>query len=177
MQLVTDSAIKENILKNLDFSDMFATDILSISTVHSASKGEYIIQEGEFEDNLFIFLSGKLKVFTVSSAGKNITFGVIKDQCLIGEVATLWQQPPVANVLATEISYFLKIPLAEHRETLLSDNIFLRNLCKNMSGKITSLNNRFANIVAVSCEVRLSAFILQNCDSEGCISFELTDTA
>ena len=64
-------------------------------------KGVLLIQEGEIGDTLYIVLSGRVKVFSLGSNDREITFGLYGPGEFVGEMS-LDGGPRAASVITTE---------------------------------------------------------------------------
>lgn len=177
MRIINDPQVYKKLTANSHAQDLFDLDVLAVSELFAFKKGDYIIQEGTISPYLYIFLSGKLKIFTISPSGKMIIYGLFEKERPVGEMGSLWGNYPTASVQAAELSYCLGISLAKHREDLFNDNKFLRYLCQTLSHRVAALDSQLANVVAISSDVRLAAFLLQCANADDIINFDLGETS
>ncbi len=175
MHIITDSNIYKQIISKSKVEEMFSLDLFSVSNLFAFEKGDSIIREGVVSKYLYIFLEGELKVYTTSPSGKVINYGNFNTERPIGEINSLWDTLPVATVEASKDSYCIGISLDKYKEDLLNDNKFLRYLCKLMSERVVSLDCQLANVVAISSDVRLAAYLLQS-STNNVIEMNLRET-
>ncbi|MDX8397555.1 MAG: cyclic nucleotide-binding domain-containing protein [Mariprofundaceae bacterium] len=72
--------------------------------LHSFSKGDEVVREGEAGQSCFLIRSGCVKILTtdMQDGGKQVTLGVMGENSFFGEVALLTDKPRTATVLAQE---------------------------------------------------------------------------
>lgn len=67
---------------------------------HYLSKGDYLVQQGEPVEDIYIVLSGSLNIFSEDSP--NVNIATIGSGEIIGEMSFLDERPPSVSVMATE---------------------------------------------------------------------------
>jgi CRP/FNR family transcriptional regulator, cyclic AMP receptor protein len=72
--------------------------------VRQYRKGSILIEEGEYGDTLYIILTGRLRSYSVSAAGREITYGIYGPGEYLGEMS-LDGGPRSASVEALESSF------------------------------------------------------------------------
>lgn len=66
------------------------------------AKGEMIFQQGDASRELYIIMSGKVRVFRISPSGNETSITIFSDYDVIGEFAALDKQPRSASAKAIE---------------------------------------------------------------------------
>ena len=145
--------------------------ILNSSTAESCvaatfRPGEVLIRAGECSPYLYFLVEGKLRAFSYSEQGQVVPFGYFRAFQPLGEVSSLWGEPPGLTVEAVDRSLCLAIDLQRRRSDLLNDPAFLQYICRHLCDRVRILNNNMENLMTRPVECRLAAFILQNSDGD-----------
>lgn len=122
--------------------------------------GESLYTEGEKSKHLLVLLQGSCKVFKTAENGKAILLCRYEDIQILGEFELFGDPVAKTNIQALTDVYCFEISLEEHKELLLSDNLFLRFVCRQISGKITRNNINTAINLLYPLEQRLAGYIL-----------------
>lgn len=140
-------------------------------------KGDVLLKEYKHSDYLYFIVEGSVKIFTYSTKGKliYISQNILPFQ-ILGETASLWGWPPVANVQARSEVTCLAISLSLHRNQLLEDTVFLKYIGKKMAERIQKNNTFFLSVLHTELPERLAFFILNNAH-KNVFSLSLTETA
>ena len=94
--------------------------LVALGTIRAFSKNTMLLQEGDQSDQLYVVMSGRLKVFLADADGKEVTIDSIGRQQLFGEM-TLDGEPRSASVITTEASN-LCVVQHEQFKRFLEDN-------------------------------------------------------
>lgn len=94
--------------------------LIALGTIRAFSKNTMLLQEGDQSDQLYVVMSGRLKVFLADADGKEVTIDSIGPQQLFGEM-TLDGEPRSASVITTEASN-LCVVQHEQFKRFLEDN-------------------------------------------------------
>lgn len=94
--------------------------LIALGTIRAFSKNTMLLQEGDRSDQLYVVMSGRLKVFLADADGKEVTIDSIGPQQLFGEM-TLDGEPRSASVITTEASN-LCVVQHEQFKRFLADN-------------------------------------------------------
>src|SRR5882672_12656847 len=89
--------------------------LAALGTVRVFPKNTILVHEGDKSDQLYVVLSGKLRVFLSDSEGKEITIDILGPGQYFGEMA-LEGEPRSASVMTTEISR-LSVLALENRQS------------------------------------------------------------
>lgn len=117
-------------------------------------KGTVLIQEGESGDTLFIILSGRLRVFSAASNGREITFGIYGPGEYIGEMsldggvrsASVITLEPTECAVVTRVT--LRQHIAEHPDFAfeLLAKVIRRARAATLSAKQLALNDVYGRL-------------------------------
>jgi len=100
--------------------DGYVQALAALGTVRSYAKNTILIQEGDKSDQLYVVLSGKLKVYLADSEGKEIIVDMLGPGQYFGEMA-LEGEPRSASVMTLEPAK-LSIVEREQFKRFLADN-------------------------------------------------------
>ncbi|WP_299997450.1 cyclic nucleotide-binding domain-containing protein [uncultured Clostridium sp.] len=172
---VKNKGLLNKYINNTGISKLFSQDMSNLLELFSLNKGDFLINEGECSDYLYFLVSGKLKVFSHSTSGKIMSLNLFNSFEIIGEIGSLWNNPPTASVQASSKAYCIGISM-KHRDILLNDVIFLRYICKNLGERLSYMNNTTCINLYEPLENRLASFILKT-EENGVFSYNLTECA
>jgi CRP/FNR family cyclic AMP-dependent transcriptional regulator len=136
-EMLGDSSL---LLSGLDTAELQALLILASRRPVKARK--VVCQKGEPGHELFIVLSGKLKICTFSEDGKEAILGLIEDGEIFGEMALIDGQARSADVIALEDTHLLVI----HRKDFLP---FLETHPKACMGLLMAMTQRLRKMDAL----------------------------
>lgn len=83
------------------FSDNEIELIAEQCDVEEFSPGQYIIREGETDQDMYVIISGTVRITTESDHGEECLLGTLSSQAVFGEIAMLFGMPRSATVTAT----------------------------------------------------------------------------
>jgi CRP/FNR family transcriptional regulator, cyclic AMP receptor protein len=140
-------ALSDNslLLSGLEPSDL--NDLLALAVHRPVKARRLVCRKGDPGHELFIVLSGKLKVCTTSGDGKEAILGLIESSEVFGEMALIDGQVRSANVTAVEDSRLLVI----HRKDFLP---FLEAHPKACMGLLMALSQRLRKMDALVEDLR-----------------------
>ena len=121
---------------------------------------EYIVKEGFLPSHLFFLTSGRAKLYTTLANGKIALIDFFKAPCFVGEMELVGHTQDICSVQAIEPCICLAMHIAQCGEMLLSDPVFLREICLYLGGKNAKNIRSFTKNQAYPLENRLAGFIL-----------------
>ena len=161
MKTENNPSVISGALSSLQYRSLFPKSIDPYALVLHASAGEHLIREGDPAHYLFLLIRGRCSVSHLLPSGRNVILRTIYPYSLIGEMELLRQQPSAMSVKALENTDLIAIPVDQCREILLSDTIFLRNLCLILGEKEREAAGKLMMVHGYPLENSLAAFILQ----------------
>jgi len=133
----------------------------------SFEKGEYLSREGESLRYLYFVVSGKAKVLLSLSDGKQLLLAYFISRGIIGDIELMTDVKTNHSTLqAVSKLTCIAIPLAEYRQTLKSNNIFINHVAKELAEKLITRAINGAITTLQPLEARLCAYILQSASEE-----------
>ena len=175
MKFITDITKKTELIKKYQLQQYMSLDIENISVLLSFERNEYLVHAGTPSTYLYFVIKGKLSCFSYTSSEKINCVAFSQKSTLIGEASSLFGDVPTVSVKALSDVLCVAVCLDEHRESLLNDLTFIRNICHQLARKINN-EGRYSTTLLDPLEVRLSQFILLN-SCEGFFTIQLTDCA
>lgn len=135
-----------------DLPESFLREILGITTTVRAYNGQTLIEEGDDSREIFLLLSGKVKI-QIESITPYVEIGITKlgSGEVIGEMALLQNGPRCATVVASEASELARIPAAGLQKLMERHPeigvILMRNLARILAERLRGMNRRMINYV------------------------------
>lgn len=145
-----------------DFKSLFGFDITPYLSTVKFESGESIIKEGQAAPYLYYLVDGRAKFHLTEENGRISMIRFFTAPSFIGEMELLFDDGRVNAVTALTNCTFYSIDLRKAKSLLLSDPVFLRNLCIYMGRKRQEDTNSFSKTAAYPLENRLAAFILMS---------------
>lgn len=108
----------------------------AITRTREYPAGAMIIQKHEAALDMFLVLSGRIKIFSYSSARKRKTFAYLGPGDFFGELAVIVGRMRSASAQAVETSRVLIVPKAELKRLLLSDADLCFGVLKSVSARL-----------------------------------------
>lgn len=87
--------------------------------------GELICNQEELLQNLYFFISGKIKIIRTLPNGKEHVLDIRENACILGEIELMADKPFVSSVVVIKKSHVLALPVARMRKQLMNDSSFL----------------------------------------------------
>lgn len=128
--------------------------IASITTTFHAYRGQTIIEEGDPARELFVVLSGRVRI-QIESITPYVEVGITRlgSGEVAGEIALLSEEPRSATAIAMEPCELARIPAGELR-TLVNAHpewgrIVMENLAHVLANRLNSMNRRILNFIRI----------------------------
>ncbi|GLC32522.1 transcriptional regulator YeiL [Clostridium omnivorum] len=142
-----------------EFFHYFSDHILTFTQIHRFEADEFILCEGQTPEYLYFVVDGKAKVYITHSNGKTSLVNFLYAPCFIGEMELLNAQRDAIGVQAMTTVTCIAIPMQQFRNTLLSDSVFLRELCIYLGKKATNNSRTYTHNMSYPLENRLARCI------------------
>lgn len=145
--------------ENSEFFHYFPNHTLSFTQLHRFKADEFILHEGQTPEYLYFVVEGKAKVYITHSNGKISLVNFLHAPCFIGEMELLNAQRDAIGVQAVITVACIALPMQQIRNTLLSDSVFLRELCIYLGKKAANNSRTYTHNMSYPLENRLARFI------------------
>lgn len=168
---MNDIVNSKDTLKNLPlFSELSIEQlrtVTSFSKIKIFKKNDFLFHEGDFYNGFFILLKGSVKVYKISSGGKESVVHIVKPLSVFADIPLFDGSNYPANAQSLEESLLIFIS-KEGFYKLISENpeIALKMLV-GFSKKMKSLVNQLEDISSKEVPNRLAKYILKEINSSG----------
>ena len=126
-----------------------------------------IFSEGDPSDAFIVIVTGRVKVFKSTPAGKEIILEIFGAGDPLGAVAVYESVPFFASAIALEPTQTLSIEQAAFFRLLEQDPTFVRGLLSGLTIRLAELTRRLADLSGARVDVRLARLFLKLCDRIG----------
>jgi CRP/FNR family transcriptional regulator, cyclic AMP receptor protein len=121
---------------------------------------ETVVTQGDDSGDLFVVLSGRLKVTWNDAEGGEVLLSILEAGDVFGEIALLDDRPRSASVTAMEGGELLVVERRGFRALLVSVPTLAVNLLLVMARRMRNLSDRTQNMSLLNVECRLAKAIL-----------------
>ena len=143
------------------FNDGYICALADLGTVRSYAKNTVVFQEGDLSDQVYVVVSGKLKVFLADSDGKEVIVDILGARQYFGEMA-LDGRPRSASVITLEASK-LAIVQREQFKRFLSENPEAAfGLIVTLIGRARNLTRAVGSMGLLDVYGRVARLLLDN---------------
>ncbi|MEW5920031.1 MAG: Crp/Fnr family transcriptional regulator [Bacillota bacterium] len=147
-----------SIFSNLDFLEREAIGRLAVKRVYH--KNEFIFREGETADTIYMVKSGRVRLFKVSTSGKDITLGILKNDDLFGENTMFEEAFHSMSAQALENTFVCSCS-KKHVPLLLKNPYISMKIIQYLGEKIQNYTEQVANIAFRNVKGRVSSTLLR----------------
>jgi CRP-like cAMP-binding protein len=161
----------DDLLRRLSFFKRLSPElrarVAAVAHVKSHERGELIFAEGDPSDAFMAIVSGRVKVFKSTPAGKEIILEIFGAGDPLGAVAVYEGAPFMASALALEPAEVLSIETRAFFRLLEDDPAFVRGLLSGLTLRLAELTRRLAEMSGARVEARFARLFLKLCDKIG----------
>ena len=133
--------------------------IASLGVVRQFQKNVVLINEGDQGDSLFIVVSGKVKVFASSEAGKEVVIDFYGPGDFVGELA-LDGAPRSASVITVEPTTCAVVSRAHFRDFILAHPDFALQLIERLIKRVRVTTENVKSLALSDVYGRLTRLLL-----------------
>ena len=141
-------------LKTIPFFSELPNDAVSELVVHAKqhnySKRTFIVNEGEDTNSLYILLSGKVRVFSCDSQGKEVTLLIQTPVSYFGELALLSNEPRSASVVALENTSCAVISQTDFKKWLVCHPEMAFGFIQDLASTVRRLTNKVKQLALLN---------------------------
>ena len=135
--------------------------LAAVASVREYDKGEPLFSEGDASEQLYTVLTGRVKVFKMTTRGTDVILELFGPGDPVGAVAVYESRPYPASAVAIEPSSCLLIPRPAFFTLLESHPSFVRGLLVGLTHRLVELTNRLTELSGGRVEARLARFFLK----------------
>jgi CRP/FNR family transcriptional regulator len=137
------------------------TAVAGVSRVQRFARGDLIIRQEDPSDAIYAIVSGRVKVFKMTPAGKDLILEVFGPGDPLGAVAVYMNRPFPASAMALEDTTCVIIPRAAFFPLLEATPSLVRGLLLGLTVRLVELTNRLAELTGGRIEPRLARLFLK----------------
>ncbi|PMP70187.1 MAG: hypothetical protein C0176_08080 [Mesoaciditoga sp.] len=162
------SAIIEKSEYFSNFNSEMIGKLLSLSRILEFKKGEILFSEDNVGKNIYMVLSGKIKIFKLSATGKEFVIKILRPGELFAE-SLLFKKEKFypATAESMENSKVLAIDVNRFEVLLMNDNLMAVEVIKNLTSRLFYLSQRFENLIIGNSAIKMAFFFLDLAYSKG----------
>lgn len=165
------SAPDDDLLRRLPLfrrvSPSLRARVAEVARLRSFDRGELIFAEGDPSDAFIIIVSGRVKVFKSTPAGKEIILEIFGAGDPLGAVAVYEGAPFMASALSLEPTQVLSIEQSAFFRLLEAEPALVRGLLSGLTLRLAELTRRLAELTGARVEARFARLFLKLCDQIG----------
>jgi CRP/FNR family transcriptional regulator, cyclic AMP receptor protein len=123
--------------------------------------GKRIISRNAADRDVYLLVSGRVRITTYSQGGRQVTFRDIGAGELFGEVAALDDKPRTADVIALDAALIASMPPAAFRRLLTDEPQLGERMLRRLASLVRSLSERVIDLSTLGVQNRIHAEILR----------------
>jgi CRP-like cAMP-binding protein len=141
--------------------------VAAVAHLRSYERGDLIFSEGDAGDVFIAIVTGRVKVFKSTPAGKEIILEIFSDGDPLGAVAVYERAAFPASALALEPTQCVRIEQAAFFRLLEQDPVIVRGLLSGLTIRLAELTRRLAELTGARVDARFARLFLKLCDQIG----------
>ena len=136
------------------------------------AKSEHLFSPGDDSDSMFLVQSGRVRIWTVSAAGAEITLNVLVPGAVFGEIGLLDGSERTAGASALDAVELITISRAAFDNALDRDPQLARNVIAFLCDRLRWVSARLEDSALRSAPERLARMLVHLCNDYGVESAE-----
>lgn len=141
--------------------------VAEVSRLRQYAKGDVIFAEGATPDCFCVVAAGRVKVFKMTPAGKDVILEMFGAGDPLGAVAVYEGRPYPASATALEDTTCLTIPRQAFFALLEQHATLVRGLLAGLNMRLVELANRVADLTGGRVEPRFARLFLKMAQEQG----------
>lgn len=127
-------------------------------------KGEVLFQAGRPAGELYLLERGRVRLFSRSPQGRNLTLSVVESGDIFGEQALFPRRTWTSHAQALTDGVLYALPRQKLEELLRDDPTLVLQILENLGKRLRSVERRLGDLVFKSAPERLAALLLDMVD-------------
>lgn len=127
----------------------------------SYEAGRSVISRNAPDRDVYLLVSGRVRITTYSEGGRQITFRDIGGGEIFGEVAALDEMPRSADVIVLDAALIASMPPAVFRELLIAEPQVGGRVLKRLASLVRRLSARVIDLSTLAVQNRIHAEVLR----------------
>jgi CRP/FNR family transcriptional regulator len=141
--------------------------VSAVTSVRSYARGDVVFAEGETPEHFCVVVTGRVKVFKMTPAGKDVILEVFGTGDPLGAAAVYEGRPYPASATALEDTTCLLIPRQAFFALLEQHPSLVRGLLAGLNMRLVELTNRVADLSGGRVEPRFARLFLKMAAEHG----------
>ena len=146
-------------------SELDRNNVLALCSTRSVAPRTVIVSQGSAGRDMYIVVSGSLKVSVLSDEGKEISFVVLREGDYFGELSLIDGRRRSATVSAINKTELLVLSHSEYQQLLtkhpLTATVFLTRMLLTMADRLRATDELYQDSVFLDVSARLAKFLLK----------------
>lgn len=127
----------------------------------SHEAGRRIISRNAPDRDVYLLVSGRVRITTYSQGGRQVTFRDIAAGEIFGEVAALDDKPRTADVIALDNALLASLPPAAFRRLLADEPQLGSRMLARLASLVRALSERVIDLSTLGVQNRIHAELLR----------------
>lgn len=141
--------------------------LAQVATLHVYQRGETVFAEGDPPDHFCTVVKGRVKVFKMTPAGKDVILEIFGAGDPLGAVAAYDGNPFPASAVAIEDSLVLLVPRHAFFALLEQHPSLVRGLLSGLTHRLAEMAFRLAELTGGRVEPRFARLFLKLAQEQG----------
>ena len=141
--------------------------VAEVARIKTYERGDMIFSEGDPADAFMAIVTGRVKVFKSTPAGREIILEIFGAGDPLGAVAVYEGVPFMASAITLERTECLRIAQPAFFRLLEQDPALVRGLLSGLTIRLAELTRRLAELSGARVETRFARLFLKLCDQIG----------
>ncbi len=158
-------------LEKIDLFDKLAASTIQLLEqqlrLRRMGKGSTIFSPGDASDSMYVVQSGRVRIWTVSAAGHEVTLNVLEPGAVFGEIGLFDSGERTAGASALEAVELLTISRGTFEDALDRDPQLARNAIGLLCERLRWVSARMEDSALRSAPERLSRIMVHLCNDYG----------
>lgn len=172
MRVIDQSTQLNSYIKKFKLENILQDDFLSLCSLHTFEKGEYICEIDQVANYFYFFVEGKAKIYTLLQNGKKLLLRFYSPFNVLGDIEVINEQPYKVFAEALNPCVCIALPMKIARAQGLKNPDFLNFLCNHLVEKLDTITHKSSVNLLNPLEVRLASYIYQSYNKQSHI-FEM----
>ena len=135
--------------------------LASVAQLRDYDKGQVLFAEGDAPDELFIVVTGRVKVYKMTARGTDVILEIFGPGDPVGAAAVYEGRPYPASGMTLEPTRCLLVPRQAYFALLEAHPSLARGLLSGLSLRLVELTNRLAELTGGRMEARFARLFLK----------------
>lgn len=116
---------------------------------------DFVIKQGDSQNDLFFLLLGQLQVFDTNASGRDVGLSILEEGQFFGELAVIDGKPRSASVMAIAPSVVLILPCSIARDFFFNNPTVSQRMMIWLAGRLRQASSQQALVASGSARERI----------------------